>query len=389
MRYNRIMKKRRILFVTERRADYSRLNPLLQAAKASKRIEPLLVVAGAHLLEKLGKTKNIIRKDGFHIDEELPTLGERDPDTGEAMAKAFGRAVMGMANIITKLKPDVVCTGFDLGCNLAAAIVSMHMNIPVAHIEGGGQSGSIDEVFRHALTKFSHIHFPASAEAKKRIIRLGENPRYVFAVGSLSLDAIKKNSYMPRAKLFQRFKLNPAKKLILFLQHPVTTEVAGAKKQIQESIAALRGTTKRFDIQVFAILGNSDAGGRGMARALVRSGIRTEPNVAHEDFLSFMKVADVLVGNSSAGIQEAPSFGLPVVNIGTRQQFRERGVNVIDVPHERKEIVAAIKKSLFDEKFIAKAKRGKNPYEGGNTAKKIVKILETIELPPIQKVMYN
>ena len=383
------MKKRRILFITERRADYSRLKPLLQAAKESKRIEPLLVVTGAHLLKKFGMTENIVKIDGFRIDAEISTIGERDPDTGEAMAKAFGKAVIGMAKIITKLKPDIVCAGFDLGCNLAAAIVSLHMNITVAHIEGGGQSGSIDEVFRHAITKFSHIHFPASDDAKKRIIRLGESPKYVFTVGSLSADTIKKVKYVPRAGIFKRFNLNPDKKLILFLEHPVTTEADEATQQISASIAALEYVIKNYDVQTLAIYGNSDTGGQRIIEKIKESGIKSLPHIPYEDFLRLMNLADVLVGNSSAGIQEAPSFGLPVVNIGTRQQFRERGVNVIDVPHERKKIIAAIMKSLFDQKFIAKAKRGKNPYEGGNTARKIVKILETIKLPPIQKIMYN
>lgn len=383
------MKKRRVLFITERRADYSRLKPLLQEVKASKYLELLLVVTGAHLLKKFGMTKNIIKKDGFRIDAELPTIGEHHPDTGGAMAKSFGRAVMGMADVFSKLKPDIICAGFDLGGNLAAAIAGMHMNISIAHIEGGGMSGSIDEVFRHAITKFSHIHFPASADAKQRIIRLGENPKYVFAVGSLSMDTIKKNKYAPRAEMFKKFNLNPNKRLILFLEHPVTTEVDQATQQVSESLAALDYAMRHFNAQVFAIYGNSDAGGGRIIEKLKKSGIPALPHVPYENFLRLMKVADVLVGNSSAGIQEAPSFGLPVVNIGTRQQFRERGINVIDVPHDKEKIIAAIKKSLFNKKFITQVKHGKNPYEGGNTAKRIVRILKTINLPPIQKVMYN
>ena len=387
--YHRIMNKRRILFVTERRADYSRLKPLLQAAKESKPLEPILVVTGTHLLKKFGRTKDVIRKDGFHVDAEIRTHDERGQDTGKEMAKSFGKAVIGMADVIERTKPDIICAGFDLGGNLAAAIASMHMNVSIAHIEGGGLSGSIDETFRHAITKFSHIHFPATDDGRKRIIRLGENPKNIFVVGSLSLDAIKKNKYVSREKIFKKFKLNPKKKLILFLEHPVTTEAHEAEKQISESITALIYAIKHYGSQVFALYGNSDSGGYRMIEKLKKSGITAMPNVPHEDFLCLMNVADVLVGNSSAGIQEAPSFGLPVINIGTRQQFRERGVNVIDVPHDKNKIIAAINKSLFDREFITKAKRGKNPYEGGNIAKKIVRILETIDLPPIQKIMYN
>ena len=375
--------------MTERRADYSRLKPLLTATKKSKKLQPLLVVTGAHLLKKFGRTIDIIKKDGFKIAAALPIMNENDPDTPEAMAKSFGKAVIGMVGIVGRLKPDIVVAGFDLGGNLAAAITAMHMNTCVAHLEGGGVSGGIDDTLRHAITKFSHIHFPASEEARRRIIGLGENPKYVFNVGSLSMDTVKNIKYLPRSVVFKKFNLDPAKKLILFLQHPVTTEEKFAARQINESITALKLSEKKFNAQILAILGNSDAGGRRMMKELKKSGIKFLPHIPYEDFLRLMKVTDALLGNSSAGIQEAPFFGLPVVNVGSRQRFRERGINVIDAPHNSSVIVSAIRKSLFDKKFIAKAAFGKNPYEGGDAAKRIIRILETIKLPPIQKVMHE
>lgn len=382
-----MINRRKILFVTERRADFGRLKPLLRGVQKSRRLTPLLVVTGTHLLKKFGYTKNEIIAGGFHIDATLSIFNENDPDTGSMMARAFGKAVIGMSDIFQRLKPDIVVVPFDLGASLAAAIAAMHLNISVAHIEGGEVSGTIDEVFRHALTKFSHLHFAASKESRQRIIKLGENPHYVFNVGSLGLNVIRGINYPSKKAVFDKFNLIPSRRLIVFLQHPVTTEEQEVVKQIEESIAALKAAIEKYRAQVIAIYGNSDTGGRRMIARLRQSGMTTYSHIGSEDFLRLLKFADVLMGNSSAGIQEAPSFGLPVVNIGTRQQFRERGVNVIDVPYSRSAIFAAIRKAFLDKKFLKRVKSGKNPYDNGDSTSKIVSILENIKIPHIQKVI--
>jgi UDP-N-acetylglucosamine 2-epimerase (non-hydrolysing)/GDP/UDP-N,N'-diacetylbacillosamine 2-epimerase (hydrolysing) len=380
-------KKRTILFITERRADYSRLKPIMRQVCNSKKLKMRLVITGAHLLKEFGETKKMVEQDGFHIDATVPVFTSKDGDDGRTMLKAFGNTVIKLSDIIYKIKPDLIFCGFDLGAHLAAAVVGVHLNIPVAHIQGGERSGTVDEILRHAITKFSHMHFVATKESKERIIKLGEDPKYVFLVGSPSIDSIKGISYLSREEIMEKYKLDPKKPLVLFSQHPVTTEVDLVVKQIRESIKALSSLKKKHNVQVLAIYSNNDAGGKRIVKELKNSDFFVFPHIAFEDYLRLMKVADALVGNSSAGIHEAPSFGLPTVNIGSRQQYRERGINVIDVPCDNTLISKAIEKCLFDKKFRTKVKHGKNPYDFGNAAEKIVKILETVKLPPVQKVI--
>ncbi len=380
-------KKRVILFVTERRADYSRLKPIMKMVQKSAKLELRLVVGGAHMLDALGKTGKIIENDGFHVDAMLPVFKKADADDGSVMVRAFGNFVLGLTDIIARIKPDVVFCGFDLGAHLAAAIVGAHFNIPVAHIQGGERSGTIDEISRHAITKFAHIHFVATKESRQRVIKLGEDPKYVFLVGSPSLDTIHSITYQSRQEVFNKYDLDPLKKLIVFLQHPVTTEIKNIEHDISESIAALSYMKKHKDSQILAIYSNNDAGGKRITTNLNKSGFRVLSHIVYEDFLRLLKCTDVLVGNSSTGIHEAPSFGLPTVNIGSRQNWRERGVNVLDVPNDKREILKAIDKSLNDKEFIQRVRHGKNPYDHGNTARQIVDILERIKLPPVQKII--
>jgi GDP/UDP-N,N'-diacetylbacillosamine 2-epimerase (hydrolysing) len=381
------MRKRKILFITERRADYSRLKPIMKLVQKSPKLQIQLIVTGMHLLKKFGETKKNIEADGFKIDEIVPIFTENDSDDGASMVRGMGKALITFSEIFPKLKPDIVFTGFDIGANFAAGITGMHLNIPVVHIQGGEVSGTVDEVIRHAMTKFSHIHFPATEKSVKRIIKMGEDPEYVFNVGSPSLDTIHSIDYPSKREMAGKYGFNPDKPLIIILQHPVTTEVDKVVSQIKETVEAVKFINYKYDTQALAVYSNNDAGGKRIIDHLKKSGIKSYPHIPYEDFLRLMRVASVLVGNSSAGIHEAPSLKLPTVNIGTREQFRERGVNVLDTGYDKKEIAKAIEKSLFDEKFINKVKKGKNPYDGGNTAEKVVKILETIKLPPIQKVI--
>jgi UDP-N-acetylglucosamine 2-epimerase (non-hydrolysing)/GDP/UDP-N,N'-diacetylbacillosamine 2-epimerase (hydrolysing) len=381
------MKKRKILFITERRADYSRLKPIMKAVQKSPRLELQLVVTGMHLLKKYGETKKNILQDGFRIDKLVPIFSEKDHDDGASMVRGMGKALVAFADIFPKLKPDVIFSGFDIGANFAAAITGMHINTVVSHIQGGEVSGTVDEVIRHGMTKFAHIHFAATERSKNRIIKLGENPKYVFNVGSPSLDTIHNISYSSKESLAKKYNFDYKKPLIIILQHPVTTEVDKVESQIKETIDAVKEMNQKHDTEALAVYSNNDAGGGRIVKYIEKSGINSFPHIDYEDFLRLMNIASVLVGNSSAGIHEAPSLKLPTVNIGTREQFREKGVNTIDVDYDKKEIMNAIERCLFDKKFINKVHNGKNPYDAGNTAEKVVRILETIELPPIQKVI--
>lgn len=379
--------KRKVLFITERRADYSRLKPIMKMVQKSSKLELQLIVTGMHLLKKFGETKKNITRDGFEIDKTVPIFDEEDKDDGASMVKGMGKALIAFSEIFPKLKPDIVFTGFDIGANFAAGITGMHLNIPVVHIQGGEVSGTVDEVIRHAMTKFSHIHFAATEKSAKRIIKLGEDPKYVFNVGSPSLDTIHNIDYPSKAVMAERYGFDPVKSLIIVLQHPVTTEVDEVVSQIEETIEAVKEVNKKFNAQALAVYSNNDAGGKRIVDYIRESGIASYPHIPYEDFLRLMNVASVLVGNSSAGIHEAPSLKLPTVNIGTREQLRERGANVIDVDYKKSQIVKAIEKSLFDKDFRKIINKSRNPYDNGNTAQQVVKILETIKLPPIQKVI--
>ena len=381
------MTKRKVLFITERRADYSRLKPIMRLMQKSKKLELQLVVTGLHLVKEFGETEKVLRKEGFKIDASIPVFTKNDKDDGATMARALSIYIANITDVVERLKPDLIFCGFDLDAHLAAAIVGMHMNIPVAHIQGGERSGTLDEVLRHAITKFSHIHFVATEESKKRVIRLGEDPKYVFLVGSPSLDTIHSISYPSREAIFETYGLDPKKPLIVFLQHPVTTEVHDVERQIKESIEAIQAVAKKEDAQVLAIYSNNDAGGRRIVSHLKRSGFIVYPHILYEDYLRILKHATVLAGNSSTCIHEAPSFGLPTVNIGTRQQLRERGANVIDVANTKTAIERVLRKAMTDSKLRARIKRAKNPYDHGNTAQSVVRILERVKLPNVQKVL--
>lgn len=381
------MKKRKILFITERRADYSRLKPIMREIQKSSKLELQLIVTGMHLLKKFGETKKNIIADGFQIDRVVPIFTESDSDDGASMVRGMGKALIAFADIFPELKPDLVFSGFDIGANFAAAITGMHLNIIVAHIQGGEVSGTVDEVIRHGLTKFAHIHFAATEQSKKRIIRLGEDPKFVFNVGSPSLDTIHNIDYPTKKEMAEKYDFDPYKPLIILLQHPVTTEVDKVVFQIKQTIDAVKEANKKFGTQALAVYSNNDAGGKRIVEYLTKSRIKSYPHIPYEDFLRLMRVASVLIGNSSAGIHEAPSLKLPTVNIGSREQLRERGKNVIDVDYKKDQIVAATQKALFDKKFIKLVRESKNPYDNGNTAKQVVKILETIQFPPVQKVI--
>lgn len=198
--------KRKILIVTERRADYTKLRPILEEISKSKKLQYYLVVTGSHLLKEYGLTINEIKSDGLKISKTFLMFQKRRKDTGTEMTRSFGKAVINLSNIIEKVKPDIILTGFDIGANFAAAIIGAHTNIIVAHVEGGEVTGTIDESIRHATTKFAHIHFTSNRDASNRLIKMGEIPDYVFTVGNTSLDGIKKLKKIPKHVLEKKYE---------------------------------------------------------------------------------------------------------------------------------------------------------------------------------------
>jgi UDP-N-acetylglucosamine 2-epimerase (non-hydrolysing)/GDP/UDP-N,N'-diacetylbacillosamine 2-epimerase (hydrolysing) len=369
---------RRICVITERRADYSRMKPILEELRDDPDLDYSLIVTGQHLLPELGNTVEVIEADGFKIDVRIKNHSENESDTGADMCRAMGKALIGIADALEEIEPDMVLVGFDLGANLAAAIAGAHMNIPVAHIQGGEVTGTIDESLRHAISKFAHIHFPANQDAAERLIKLGEDPKYVFNVGCPSLDVILNAQLLSEKDIVEEFGIDPAEPFGIIIQHPVTTEVDKSQDQIVETLSAVR----ELELQTIMIYPNIDAGGRKIIEIIESSNIKVVKNLPFEKFLSLLKISSILIGNSSCGIREASSFNIPVVNIGTRQQGRLRPDNVLDVGYDRDQIKEAIEKALHDKEFAQIVKVCENPYGDGKSAKRIVKIMKEIEITP-------
>jgi UDP-N-acetylglucosamine 2-epimerase (non-hydrolysing)/GDP/UDP-N,N'-diacetylbacillosamine 2-epimerase (hydrolysing) len=301
-----------------------------------------------------------------------------DIDTPAEMTKSFGNAIIHLSRIIKKLKPDIVFTGFDIGANFASAIIGAHMNIPVAHLEGGEVTGTIDESIRHATSKFAHIHFTTNLVAKRRLVKMGEDPKNIFVVGNPSLDAIKNVKKISVKKLEKEFKLDFDLPVVLLIQHTVTSEVDKIDKYFLETINAI----KELNVQCLIISGNSDAGYKKISAVITKSKIQNHSSLPFDKYINLLRNCSVLVGNSSSGIMEAPFLHKPSVNIGTRQSGRPKSKTVINVDYNKNHIKKAVKKAIDDEKFN-NIKTAQSLYGNGNSSKKIVKILEKINLNKI------
>jgi len=377
---------RKIFVVIERRADYSRFRPILLKLKEDPFFKLHLVVTGICLLKNHGNDINYIKEDGFEIAAEIPMFKNNSKDSGGEMVRSMSRFMLKVVNELEKFKPHLVLSGFDIGANFAVTVAAAHMNIPVVHIQGGEITGSIDESLRHAMSKFAHIHFPATEISKERLIRMGENPKSIYVVGCPSIDTLISAPIIPREDLEKEFKVDFSKPVALVIQHPVTTTNKESFKQIEETIEAV----KDLKIQTIVLLPNNDAGYSDIIKSLKSSKLKYFPSLSPIKYSNLLRNIWVLVGNSSSGIHEALTFNIPVVNIGMRQQGRERAKNIIDVPHDRKAISKAIQKALFDQKFKNLIKKMVNPYGNGKSSEKIVKLLKEISLEGvIQKKFYE
>jgi len=378
---------RKVAVVTGTRAEYGILHPVLKAIKAYQGLKLSLVVTGMHLSEEFGYTVKEIEKNGFDIGAKVEMLS--DSDSTEAMAKSVGIGIIGMARTWARFRPDIILVLGDRVEPLAAAIAGTYMNIPVAHIHGGDAciGGNIDDSTRFAITKFAHIHFPATKKSAQRIIKLGEDEWRVHMVGSPALDAILNEPLLSSDVLAERLALNLSQPPILLIQHPVTTQVDEAPKQMRETLEAIM----EINHPTVLIYPNSDAGGRRMIEVIRTYEkypfIKTFKSLPRQEYLSLMKVASAIVGNSSSGIIDAPSFGLPAINIGIRQEGRERGNNVINVDYNKQEIIKAIEKALADKQFRKEAGKRENPYGDGKASQRIADILARLDINPelIQK----
>ncbi len=377
--------KRRIAVVTTSRADYSHLYwPLVELAQRPD-IELGVIALGAHLSPEFGYTLSEIERDGFPIVARIECLLSSDTDTG--MAKTIGLATLSLADALTSWRPDLLLLIADRYEMLAPAAVALALRIPIAHIEGGEVSqGAIDDAVRNALTKLAHIHFTSTATARRRVIAMGEEPWRVHHAGAPSLDHLRRSKLLTRAEVEQKLNLDLSHPTLLVAFHPVTIH-----RNTTDEADALFDALAHTGGQILFVYPNSDAGSRDLIertqafaanRNLARVMTRIFVNLAPLTYWSLMPHVDALIGNSSSGIMEAASFGLPVVNIGMRQQGRERAANILDAPATTPAILDRIRQARTPE-FRRSLANMTNPYGTGHAAVLIAEVLATVKLENI------
>jgi len=381
------MAKRKVSIVTGSRCSYGIYTPVLREIEAHRDLDYSLIVTGMHLSPKYGHTIDEIISDGFRIAATVDML--LDSDSGAAQAKSLGLAVLGMTQAFENTRPDVILISGDRAEILAAAVAGANMNIPVVHMDGGQESGTIDNAVRHAITRFAHVHCAITRLGAERLIRMGEEPQRVHLVGAAAIEYALNLNLEPPEQIAAELGLDCARPIIIVLQHPVTGETEDSGRQMEETLKAVA----EIGEQAVIIGPNSDPGNNAMWQAIDRfmneenkkATTVFRVNLPFVKFLSLMKAASVMVGNSSGAIVEAPSLGLPVVDIGTRQTGREKAGNVIEVGYDWCEITFAIRKALTDREFIARAREKKTPYDpygDGKTAGRIVDIILRLEVTP-------
>jgi UDP-N-acetylglucosamine 2-epimerase (non-hydrolysing)/GDP/UDP-N,N'-diacetylbacillosamine 2-epimerase (hydrolysing) len=371
-------RKRRIGVITTSRADYSHLYWPLREFAAHPQVDLAVFALGAHLSPEFGSTIREIERDGFPIQARIECLLSSDTDSG--MAKTIGVAILGLADALTAWRPDILLLIADRYEMLAPASVALALRIPVAHIEGGEVSqGAIDDQVRNALTKLAHIHFTSTPVARQRVIAMGEEPWRVHHAGAPSLDHIGRSALLDRAALEAKLGLRLAHPKILAAWHPVTI-LQDTNAEAEALFTALAKTPG----QLVFVYPNSDAGSYALIErtrelASTRGNTHVYVNLDAVTYWSLLGQVDCIVGNSSSGIMEAASFALPVVNVGIRQQGRERASNILDTPADDSSIRAAIGQALTPE-FRASLKGMANPYGNGTAAKTIAHVLTTVPL---------
>ncbi len=367
-------KKRKIAFIAGSRGEYGYIRPIIEEIQKRSDLDYGLIVSNMHVLDTFGSSIEEIKKDNLKIHAAIHNT--LDGYNHLTMTKSLAIFLLQLPEYLRQMDADMLVISGDRGEQLMGAIAGAHMYIPVAHIQAGEISGNIDNLTRHAIAKYAHIHFAANKDAARRLIKMGEQSFRVHMVGAPQLDELVQQRVTPANVLYKKFDIDRTKPLFLIAQHPVTEEFDKAEHQIRETFNAL----DRFGHQSIVVLNNSDAGSAAMRNFILnnkRPYMRVVSNMPREDYLGLMRIADVLVGNSSSGLLEAPTFKLPAINIGTRQYGRVRGTNVIDVrTHSAKAIVAGITKALSTA-FKKKIKQCTNPYGDGRSARRIVDVLQS------------
>lgn len=364
---------RKICYISGTRADYGLMRAVLKRLHEASDIDLSICVTGMHLSPNYGYTVDEIIADGFSICGQIPV--DVDTSIPSVMAKSLGLELIAMTELLEQQKPDIVLILGDRGEMLAGALSAIHLNIPVVHIHGGERSGTIDEMIRHAISKLSHYHFVATEAAYHRLIKMGEKKESVFHVGAPGLDEIV--TYVPinRQTLCEQYHFDPSKKLALIVFHPVVQEYNAIQSQFENLVAAALA----LKLQLIILEPNSDAG-RHFIKSILddyasHSAIRIIQHMRRHEYLNCLANVDVMLGNSSSGIIEAASFNLIVVNVGSRQQLRERGNNVIDVTNAFDSILEGLSLALRMEKM-----EYNNFYGDGQTSERCYNLLKNLDL---------
>ena len=364
-------RKKNILIITGTRAEYGLLKPLMQRLLKSKKFSPKLLVTGMHTLRKFGYTLNAIKKDKMPIAAVVPISKKDD------MLTSLAKEIQGIRNYCEKDRVDLMMVLGDRDEPLAGAIVASHLKIPVAHINGGDVSGQgVDDFNRNAITKLSHIHFTSSKKNTARVSALGEERWRILQVGATGLDNISKIKFFSKNDLARKFNLDPNKNWFMVVHHPTPLDKVSFANQIKPLLRVL----VRYDAEKVIIYPNSDTGSNVFIKEIEKYRNRRNSHIFRSlpsriHYLSFLKISNLLIGNSSSGLIESSHFKIPVINIGNRQNGREAGANVIHTGYTEREIKFAINKALT-KSFKAKARRSRSPYGSGDVSGRIVKILE-------------
>ena len=377
--------KRRICVVTGTRADYGLLRGILELVRQTPELELQLVATGMHLSPEFGLTYREIENDGYSLDARVDM--QLDSDTPAGIARSMGLGLIGFGETLSRLRPDIMLVLGDRFEILSAVMAATVARIPIAHVHGGETTeGAFDEGIRHATTKMSHLHFVAAEEYRARVIQLGEDPERVFLVGGLGVDSIRNLKLLDRAELESRLDFQFGAKNLLITFHPVTLEDDTSSAQMEELLGALHALP---DTKLIFTMPNADTGGRALT-AMVEEFVAAHPNaraytsMGQLVYLSCIAQVDAVVGNSSSGLAEAPSFRKGTINIGDRQRGRLKAESVIDCTPDRAAIARAFER-LYSPAFQVSLQSVRNPYGEGGASEKIVKVLKDYPLESVLK----
>lgn len=372
---------RKIVAITGARSEYDLMSPLYAELANDPDIDFSIIITGAHLSENFGNTAQFIRRDGYNIADEIHTLIDTNKKIGRLLTA--GNQVVAFASAFTRLNPDLLLVAGDREEVISATMSAAFLSMPIAHFFGGDivKDGNIDNAIRYAAAKFAHLHFVTIEQHKKTLLHLGEPEDRIYVVGSPALDKFQNTGFVPREELSRRIDFDiHSEEYILLIFHPIMTEFGEQEQQISQILDVI----KEKNLKVLINYPNSDPGNNFIVNTYLKfvsnySRAKLFKNLDRETYVNLMRNASCMIGNSSSGLHEAPSVGLPAVNVGSRQRGRLHGNNIIFVDHNKDQIERALEKSLSDLDYREMVKRSQNPYGDGHSAVRISNIIK--ELP--------